>query len=73
MNDKTIKQVHPELIPLRRIRRRMKKLQREQEKRDKEWTKINELRNVLREGQERLDLHNFGGTPDDVESASEIC
>ena len=44
----------------------MQKLQREQEKRDKEWTKINELRNVLREGQERLDLHDFGGTPDDT-------
>ena len=66
VNDKTIKQVHPELIPLRRIRQRMQKLQREQEKRDKEWTKLNELRNVLREGQERLDLHDFGGTPDDT-------
>ena len=41
-NDKTIKQVMLELIPLRRIRRRMNKLQREQEKRDKEWTKLNE-------------------------------
>ena len=66
VNDKTIKQVHPELIPLRRIRRRMQKLQQEQEKRDKEWTKLNELRNVLREGQERLDLHDFGGTLDDT-------
>ena len=65
-NDKTIKQVMPELIPLRRIRRRMQKLQREQEKRDKDWTKINELRNVLREGQERLELHDFGATPDDT-------
>ena len=66
VNDKTIKQVHLELIPLRRIRRRMQKLQREQEKRDKEWTKLNELRNMLREGQERLDLHDFGGTPEDT-------
>ena len=65
-NERTIKQVMPELIPLRRIRRRMDKLQREQEKRDKEWTKINELRNVLREGQERLELHDFGATPDDT-------
>ena len=65
-NEKTIKQVMPELIPLRRIRRRMNKLQREQEKRDKEWTKLNELRNVLREGQERLELHDFGATPDDT-------
>ena len=64
--DKTIKQVMPELIPLRRIRRRMQKLQREQEKRDEEWTKLNELRNVLREGQERLELHDFGATPDDT-------
>ena len=38
-NEKTIKQVMPELIPLQRIRRCMNKLQREQEKRDKEWTK----------------------------------
>ena len=65
-NERTIKQVMPELIPLRRIRRRMNKLQREQEKRDKEWTKLNELRNVLREGQERLELHDFGATPDDT-------
>ena len=65
-NEKTIKQVMPELIPIRRIRRRMQKLQREQEKRDKEWTKLNELWNVLREGQERLELHDFGATPDDT-------
>ena len=65
-NERTIKQVMPELIPLRRIRRRMQKLQREQEKRDKDWTKLNELRNVLREGQERLELHDFGATPDDT-------
>ena len=65
-NEKTIKQVMPELIPLRRIRRRMNKLQREQEKRDKEWTKINELRNSLWEGQERLELHDFGATLDDT-------
>ena len=66
-NDKTIKQVMPELIPLRRIRRRMQKLQREQEKRDKDWTKLNELKNVLREGQEWLELHDFGATPETVE------
>ena len=66
VNEKTIKQVHPELIPLWRIRRRMQKLQREQEKWDKEWTKLNELRNVLREGQERLELHDFRATPDDT-------
>ena len=56
----------PELIPLRRIRQRMNKMQREQEKRDKDWMRINELRNVLREGQERLELHDFGATPDDT-------
>ena len=66
-NEKIIKQVMPELIPLRRIRRRMQKLQREQEKRDKDWTKLNELRNVLREGQERLELHDFGTTPESVD------
>ena len=66
VNEKTIKQVMPELIPLRHIRRQMNKLQWEQEKRDKEWMKINELRNVLREGQERLELHDFGATPDDT-------
>ena len=65
-NEKTIKQVMPELIPLRRIRRRMNKLQWEQEKRDKEWTKLNELRNVLRDGQERLELHDFGATLHDT-------
>ena len=65
-NEKTIKQVMPELIPLQRIRRCMNKLQQEQEKRDKEWTKINELRNMLREGQERLELHDFGATPDET-------
>ena len=65
-NEKTIKQVMPELIPLRRIRRQMNKMQREQEKRDKDWMRINELRNVLREGQERLELHDFGATPDDT-------
>ena len=65
-NDRTIKQVMPELIPLGRIRRRMQKLQQEQEKRDKDWTKLNELRNVLREGQERLELHDFRATPDDT-------
>ena len=41
-NERTIKQVMPELIPLQRIRRRMKKWQQEQEKRNKEWTKLNE-------------------------------
>ena len=66
VNEKTIKQVMLELIPLRRIRGRMQKLQREQEKRDKDWTKLNELRNVLREGQERLELHDFRATPDDT-------
>ena len=66
VNEKTIKQVMPELIPLQRIRRQMNKLQWEQEKRDKEWTKFNELRNVLREGQERLELHDFRATPDDT-------
>ena len=65
-NEKTIKQVMPELIPLRRIRWRMNKMQQEQEKRDKEWMKLNELRNVLREGQERLELHDFRATPDDT-------
>ena len=45
----------------------MQKLQREQEKRDKDWTKLNELKNVLREGQERLELHDFGATPETVE------
>ena len=44
----------------------MNKLQREQEKRDKEWTKLNELRNVLRKGQERLELHDFGASPVDT-------
>ena len=66
VNEKMIKQIMPELIPLQRIRCRMNKLQREQEKRDKEWTKINELRNVLREGQERLELHDFGASPVDT-------
>ena len=66
VNEKTIKQVMPEIIPLQRIRRQMNKLQREQGKRDKEWTKLNELRNVLREGQERLELHDFRATPDDT-------
>ena len=66
VNEQTIKQVTPDLIPLWRIRRRMTKLQREQEKRDKEWTQLNELRNVLREGQERLELHDFGASPVDT-------
>ena len=66
VNEKMIKQVMPELIPLRRIRQQMNKLQQEQEKRDKEWMKINELRNVLREGQERLELHDFGASPIDT-------
>ena len=65
-NEKMIKQVMPELIPLWRIRWRMNKLQREQEKRDKEWTKLNELRNMLREGWERLELHDFGASPVDT-------
>ena len=42
-NDKMIKQVMPELIPLRRIRGRMQKLQREQEKRDKDCVKTYRL------------------------------
>ena len=42
------------------------KLQQEQEKRDTEWMKFNELRNVLREGQERLELHDFGASPVDT-------
>ena len=66
VNEKTIKQVMPELIPLRRIRQQMNKLQREQEKRNMEWTKLNELRNVLREGQERLELHDFRATPEET-------
>ena len=44
----------------------MMKLQQEQEKGDKEWMKFNELRNVLREGQERLELHDFGASPVDT-------
>ena len=35
-NERMIKQVMPELIPLRRIRRQILKLQREQEKQDKD-------------------------------------
>ena len=66
VNEKVIKQVAPDLIPLQRMRRWMTKLQQEQEKRDKEWTKLNELRNVLREGQERLELHDFGASPVDT-------
>ena len=66
VNEKMIKQIAPELIPLRRIRRRMNKLQREQEKRDKEWTELNEVRNVLRKGQERLELHDFRASPIDT-------
>ena len=48
VNERMIKQIALELIPLRRIKRRLMKLQQEQEKRDKEWTKLNELRNALR-------------------------
>ena len=66
VNKQTIKQVALDLIPLWRIRRRMTKLQREQEKRDKEWMQLNELRNVLRNGQERLELHDFGASPVDT-------
>ena len=66
VNERTIKQVAPDLIPLWCIRRRMTKLQWEQEKRDKEWTQLNELRNMLREGQERLELHDFGASPVDT-------
>ena len=66
VNERTIKQIMPELILLQRIRRQMMKLQQEQEKRDKEWMKFNELRNVLREGQERLELHDFGASPVDT-------
>ena len=66
VNKKTIKQIAPELIPLRRIRRRMNKLQWEQEKRDKEWTELNKVRNMLRKGQERLELPDFGASPVDT-------
>ena len=66
VNERTIKQVAPDLIPLRRIRQRMMKLKREQEKRDKEWIQLNELRNMLRNGQERLELHDFGASPVDT-------
>ena len=66
VNERTIKQVMPELIPLRRIGWWMNKLQWEQEKRDKEWTRLNELRNMLREGQERLELHDFRASPVDT-------
>ena len=62
----TIKQAMPKLIPLRQIRWRMQKLQQEQEKRDKERMILYELRDILREGQERLDLHYYGGTPDET-------
>ena len=65
-NKRTIKQVAPDLIPLWWIRWQMMKSQREQEKRDKEWMKLNELRNVLREGQERLELHDIGASPVDT-------
>ena len=66
VNEQTIKQVAPDLIPLQRIRRRMTKLQREQEKRDKEWMQLNELRNMLRNSQERLELHDFRESPVDM-------
>ena len=66
VNEKTIKQIAPELIPLRRIRRWMNKLQWEQEKRDKEWTELNKVRNMLRKGQERLELPDFGASPVDT-------
>ena len=66
VNERTIKQIMPELILLQQIRRQMMKLQQEQEERDKEWMKFNELRNVLREGQERLELHDFGASPVDT-------
>ena len=66
VNERTIKQIAPELIPLRQIKWRLTKLQWEQEKRDKEWMKLNELRNMLREGQERLELHDFRASPVDT-------
>ena len=65
-NERMIKQIMLELILLQRIRRQMMKLQQEQEKRDKEWMKFNELRNVLWEGQERLELHDFRASPVDT-------
>ena len=64
--EQTIKQAMPELVPLWQIRQRMQRLQQEQVARDKERMLLYELRDVLRNGQERLELHAFGGTPDET-------
>ena len=64
--DWTIRQVHPYLIPLRRIRQRMQKERWEQQKREADWRKEYELRDMLREGLDHMYLHNLEGTPDET-------
>ena len=59
-------QVHPHLIPLRRIRQRMQKERQEQQKREAERRKEYELRDMLREGLDHMYLHNLEGTPDET-------
>ena len=66
VTDRTICQVHPYLIPLRRIWCRMQKERREQQRREAEQRKEYELRDKLREGLDRMYLHNLGGTPDET-------
>ena len=64
VTDQMICQVHPYLIPLRRIRWRMQKERQEQQKREADRRKEYELRDRLREGLDHMYLHNLGGTPD---------
>ena len=64
--DRTIRQVHPYLILLRRMRQRLQKERQEQQKREAERMREYELRDMLKEGLDRMYLHNLGGTPDET-------
>ena len=64
--DWMIHQVHPYLIPLRRIRWRMQKERQEQQMREAERMWEYELRDMLREGLDCMYLHDLGGTPDET-------
>ena len=66
VTDRTIHQVHPYLILLRRTRRRLQRERQEQQKREAERMWEYELRDMLREGLDCMYLHNLGGTPDET-------
>ena len=66
VTDQMIRQVHPYLILLQHTRWRLQKERWEQQKREEQRMWEHELRDMLKQGLDRMYLHDLGGTPDET-------